>query len=367
MSYVTAIGLANPPHRFEQGEIADFMIRAMQLNDPDIRKLKAIFHASGIDYRYSVIEDYGLRDNFRFYPNSSDFEPFPSTSKRLTLFREHALGLSVAAVQNMLTKVPDFDLRSITHLITVSCTGLYAPGLDIELVRTLGLLANVQRTGINFMGCYAAFNALKVADAFCAQNRDAKVLIVCTELCSLHFQKTATSDNLISNALFADGSAAVLVQGRAPSGISLVPKAVRSTLIADAEQDMAWAIGDLGFEMRLSTYVPSLIRGGISSLASSVLENTGKDIHDIRFLAIHPGGRKILESVEQELNISAEMNESAYYVLRNFGNMSSPTVLFVLDRIMGKLSVHDKDDLVLSFAFGPGLTLESMLFHIVVA
>ena len=367
MSYVRAIGVANPPHRFEQEEIADFMIRAMQLTDQDSRKLKAIFHASGIDYRYSVIEDYGRRDNYNFYPNTPDFEPFPSTSERLQLFRQHALGLSVAAVQNMLTKIPDFDLKSITHLINVSCTGLYAPGLDIEMVRHLDLLPSVQRTGINFMGCYAAFNALKVADAFCAQDREAKVLIVCTELCSLHFQKTATNDNLIANALFADGSAAVLVQGNAPSGISLVPKAFRSALIADAEEDMAWAIGNLGFEMKLSSYVPALIKSGISSLASAALENTGKNIRDIRFFAIHPGGRKILESVEQELNILPEMNEPAYHVLRNFGNMSSPTVLFVLDRILKKLSAADKDDLILSFAFGPGLTLESMVFHIEVA
>lgn len=367
MSYVTAIGCANPPHRFKQEEIADFMIRAMQLNDQESRKLRTIFHASGIAYRHSVIEDYGLRDGFSFYPNTPDFEPFPSTSKRLQLFREHALGLSVSAVENMLSKVPDFDLKSITHLINVSCTGLYAPGLDIELVRQLGLPAHVQRTGINFMGCYAAFNALKVADAFCTQNPDANVLVVCTELCSLHFQKNASDDNLISNALFADGSAAVLVQGKAPSGISLVPHAFRSTLIEADDGDMAWAIGDLGFEMRLSTYVPSLIKGGIASLVNSVLENTGKSIHDIQFLAIHPGGRKILECVEQELSIKPEMNEAAYYILRNFGNMSSPTVLFVLERIMQQLSADNKDESVLSFAFGPGLTLESLLFNVKVA
>ena len=146
-----------------------------------------------------------------------------------------------------------------------------------------------------------------------------------------------------------------------------MPKAFRSTLIADADEDMAWAIGNLGFEMKLSTYVPALIKSGISSLANAALEITGKDIRDIRFFAIHPGGRKILESVEQELNISPEMNEPAYHVLKNFGNMSSPTVLFVLDRIWSKLSAADKDDLILSFAFGPGLTLESMLFHIEVA
>lgn len=364
MSHITAIGVANPPHRFRQEEIAEFMVRAMHLNDHESRKLRTIFQASGIDYRYSVIEDYGLRDNFSFFPNSADFEPFPGTSKRLGLFKEHALDLSVAAVDNLMESASGFDLRTVTHLINVSCTGLYAPGLDIELVTRLGLAPSVQRTGINFMGCYAAFNALKVADAFCAQDKDARVLIVCTELCSLHFQKVATDDNLIANALFADGSAAVLVQGHNPGRLSLVPQAFRSTLIQEGNDDMAWAIGDAGFEMKLSTYVPSLIKGGISSLARAVLERTGKQLSDIRHLAIHPGGRKILEAIERELSISRDLNEAAYEVLRNYGNMSSPTVLFVLRRIMQQLTTDDHGELVLSFAFGPGLTLESMVLGI---
>jgi len=127
---------------------------------------------------------------------------------------------------------------------------------------------------------------------------------------------------------------------------------------------MAWAIGDLGFEMRLSTYVPALIKGGISSLTRAVLKDTGRNIEDIRFLAIHPGGRKILESIEQELHINPERNEAAYNILRNFGNMSSPTVLFVLERVMSKLTAADHGEPILSFAFGPGLSLESILFNV---
>ena len=364
MSYITAIGQANPSHRFRQEEIAEFMIRAMQLNDHESRKLKTIFHASGIEYRHSVIADYGLREHFSFFPDSADFEPFPSTSERLNLFRQHALDLSVAAVDDMLSRIPDFDMRSVTHLVTVSCTGLYAPGLDIELVNRLSLPTTVQRTGINFMGCYAAFNALKAADAFCAQDPDARVLIVCTELCSLHFQKKATDDNLIANALFADGAAAVLVQGRARSGLNLVPRVFRSALIAEGNDDMAWSIGDLGFEMKLSTYVPSLIKGGILELTNSVLARAGKDVSDIRYFAIHPGGRKILESIEEALAIDASLNAPAYQVLRNFGNMSSPTVLFVLQNVMQKLTTTDHRENILSFAFGPGLTLESMLLEV---
>jgi len=364
MSYITALGTANPPHRFDQSQIAEFMIRAMQLSYEDSRKLRAIFNASGIAQRYSVLEDYGRSADFSFYANTEDFEPFPSTSKRLRFFRQHAVDLSCLAVQNMLAKRPGFDLKSITHLIVVCCTGMYAPGLDVDLVKKLKLATTVQRTGINFMGCYAAFNALKAADAFCKADSQAKVLVVCTELCSLHFQKVPTEDNLLANALFADGSAAVLVEGESDAPIRLQPERFCNDLAIEGERDMAWAIGDLGFEMKLSTYVPDIIKTGIVSLTTALLEKMPCRLADIRFFAIHPGGRKILESIEEALGMEREKNAPAYRVLKNYGNMSSPTVLFVLKDIFDGLTPEHNGQPVLSFAFGPGLTLESMLLKI---
>jgi predicted naringenin-chalcone synthase len=364
MSSITAIGTANPEYRFTQKQIADFMVKAMQLNHQDTRKLRAIFNASGIDYRYSVLEDYNDEQANTFYANSDDFEPFPSTAKRLRYFRNNALDLSYNAVQNMLQSVPSFDLQKVTHLIIVCCTGMYAPGLDIDLVKKLQLPTNVLRTSINFMGCYAAFNAFKIADAFCRLDENAKVLIVCTELCSLHFQKAATEDNLISNALFGDGAAAVLVEGLTTAPLRLKPENFCSDLAFEGERDMAWAIGDLGFEMRLSTYVPSIIKGGILKLTRTLLDKISKNIDDIRFFAIHPGGPKILESIEEELGINKRQNEPAYHVLKNYGNMSSPTILFVLQEIVKKLTPGDHGEHIMSFAFGPGLTLESMVLKI---
>jgi predicted naringenin-chalcone synthase len=364
MSNITAIGTANPPHRFRQSQLADFMVHAMQLDEADSRKLRAVFRASGIDYRYSALADYGLKKGYSFYANTPDFEPFPSTAKRLDFFRKNALELSLRAVQNMLQTVPDFNPKQITHLIIVCCTGMYAPGLDIDLVKKLNLPTTVQRTGINFMGCYAAFNALKVADAFCHADQHAKVLIVCTELCSLHFQKKPTEDNLISNALFADGSAAVLVEAQTSAPLRLIPETFHGDLATEGEHDMAWAIGDLGFEMKLTTYVPSIIKTGIRKLTGTLLEKIHKHLSEVQFFAIHPGGRKILESIEEELGLQKEQNEPAYHVLKNYGNMSSPTVLFVLHEIIKKLREQDNGQYILSFAFGPGLTLESMLLKI---
>lgn len=364
MSSITAIGTANPEYRFTQSEIADFMVKAMQLNHDETRKLRAIFNASGIEYRYSVLEDYNTDRANTFYANSNDFEPFPSTAKRLEYFRNNALDLSYRAVQNMLRSMPAFDVQKVTHIIIVCCTGMYAPGLDIDLVRKLQLPTTVLRTSINFMGCYAAFNAFKIADAFCHVDENAKVLIVCTELCSLHFQKAPTEDNLISNALFGDGAAAVLVEGTTTAPIRLKAENFCSDLAIEGERDMAWAIGDLGFEMKLSTYVPSIIKGGILKLTKSLLDKISKNINDIRFFAIHPGGRKILESIEAELGINKLQNEPAYHVLKNYGNMSSPTILFVLQEIINKLNPGDQGEHILSFAFGPGLTLESMILKI---
>ena len=288
MSYITAIGIANPQYRISQSTIADFMVKAMQLGQNDTRLLQTIFRSSGIDFRHSVLPDYGGEADFTFYPNTADFEPFPTTEKRLSAFRQNVVDLSSKAIDNMLLMLPTFDIRSVTHVIVVCCTGMYAPGLDIDLVKRYNLSKSVHRTGINFMGCYAAFNAIKVADAFCHSDADAKVLIVCTELCSLHFQKKATEDNFLANALFADGSAAILVEAQTRQNKRLRPIGFHSELVPKSDQDMAWVIGDLGFEMKLSTYIPSIIKEGISDLTQTLLSKVSKDLSDILFLLFTP-------------------------------------------------------------------------------
>jgi predicted naringenin-chalcone synthase len=364
MSFITSIGTAVPSNRFSQSVLSDFMIKAMQLDYASSRKLSTIFRSSGISFRHSVLSDYGKREDFTFYSNSGDFEPFPSTKQRIEEYRKHALALSKNAILDCTSKRKDFTFESITHLIIVSCTGMYAPGLDIDIVRELGLSSNVQRTAINFMGCYAAFNALKNGDAFCKSNPQAKVLIVCTEMCSLHFQKEGTEDNLLSNGLFADGAAALLLEANPAKGFNLSPIAFHNGLTFTHEQHMAWDVGNFGFEMKLSSYVPDVIQGGIRKLTSEMLEKINRKINDIKYFAIHPGGKKILEVIEKELGITKKQNQPAYHVLSNFGNMSSPTVLFVLNEIFKNLGEADHHSNILSFAFGPGLTMESILFSV---
>jgi predicted naringenin-chalcone synthase len=241
---------------------------------------------------------------------------------------------------------------------------MYAPGLDIELVERLGLSPYVQRTSVNFMGCYAAFNAIKLADAICKANPQAKVMMVCTEICTIHFQKCPEPDHLVSNALFGDGAAAVLMQGQPCQEVSLELQSFHCDLAPAGKRDMAWHIGDTGFEMTLSSYVPDLIKQGIKELTERLLLGLKTTISEIKLFAIHPGGRRILEVIEQELGMTRNDNRFAYQVLREFGNMSSATVLFVLKELMDSLTTKEQDEPVLSFAFGPGLTLESMLLKV---
>jgi len=340
------------------------MVRTMNLNTDDARKVHALYRATGIETRYSVLSDYGREKGYVFFSNKGVSSPFPSTKQRLELFRKHSLELSLASINQCLKKIVSLKKSEITHLIVVSCTGMYAPGLDIDLVNALGLNTTINRTCVNFMGCYAAFNALKLADTFCANEKNAKVLVVCTELCSIHFQKENTEDNMLANALFSDGSAALIVETQPRKGINLKPTSFHCDLASDGNEAMAWTIGDWGFEMKLSTYVPEVIRSGIKKLTRSLLEQISQNLSDVSYFAIHPGGKKILEVIEQELKISKNSNRYAYEILKQFGNMSSPTVLFVLNEICKTLNGKDHNKNILSFAFGPGLTLESMLLQI---
>lgn len=342
------------------------MAQAHGFGSAEKNKLLALYRASGISRRHSVISDYAHLKPvaWSFYPHSKDLRPFPTTGDRSRLYKSHALQLSLQAVKDCLKGV-EIASEDITHIITVSCTGMYAPGLDIDLVKSLGLATSIQRTSINFMGCYAALTAIKTADAICKSQPQANVLIVTTELCTIHFQNKTDDDNLLANAIFSDGSAAMIMSGessKVPGMPKLSPKAFHCELLTDGEKDMAWNIGDFGFEMKLSAYVPNLVQNGIRSLISRLTSGLQKS--DISQYAIHPGGKKILTVIEEELGIEKSANQFAHQILRQYGNMSSPTVLFVLKEVMNSLSAENEGDNILSLAFGPGLTLESVLFEV---
>jgi len=360
-SYISSIGTAVPSHRISQSEIGEFMLRHLPLSEQEQRTLRLLYRASGIQYRHSVIGDFSKQpEGFTFFPPSPDLEPFPKVSQRMAKYEEEAIKLCEYAVKDCMQ---GRNLSGITHLITVSCTGMYAPGLDIQLVEQLGLNTSTQRTAINFMGCYASFNALKVADQIVKNDSTAKVLVVSVELCSLHVLKKTDEDSLLSNALFGDGAAAVLIEGKS-TGTQLEIAATYADLALSGKNEMAWHINDFGFEMKLSVEVPEVIQQGIGTLTQRLLAKLDLQLEDVDYFGIHPGGKRILEVIESELHLTKDQNQPAYEVLKNYGNMSSPTVLFVIKYLMDGFEEEDDGKNLLSFAFGPGLTLESMLFKI---
>src|SRR5665213_217407 len=234
------------------------MQQVYALNEVEKRKLKFLYHQSGIDARYSVLPDYSLQANeWQFYPATENLEPFPNLELRMEWFNKTAPALSVSAIEKCIAD--KITKEEITHLITVSCTGMSAPGLDLQIMESMNLPANIFRTSVNFMGCYAAIHGLKLADAFCEKDKNAKVLVVCTELCTLHFQKANTMDNIASSLLFGDGSAAVLVTHDNCKETGLHIHNFYSEVSFKGKKDMSWQLSNTGFLMTLSGYVPDLI------------------------------------------------------------------------------------------------------------
>jgi len=360
-SCISSIGIANPDNKITQQASYEFMVDVFHLPQEQAQRLKSIYDHSGIEHRYTAIDDFATdRQNYKFFSPTADLEPFVATNKRMELYREKAVQIALKAVHNCLADYNEELISKITHLITVSCTGMYAPGIDVDLVEQLGLQHTTERTCINFMGCYGSMNALKTADYICRANPNAKVLIVSVELCSLHFQKENTVNNWIANSLFADGSAAVLVEDAQHKIIdkpALELVTFYSEIIPYSQSEMGWLIGNTGFEMTLTSKVPKEILKNIKGITSRLLNKAGLMLEEIDTYAVHPGGRKILEAVEEGLELPKEANAYAYEVLRDYGNMSSPTILFVLQKIMHAKEVAHKS--ILGFGFGPGLTVES--------
>jgi predicted naringenin-chalcone synthase len=359
-AYIHAIATATPAYRYRQLEICEAMVQMLRLNGEESVHLEALYRATGIQYRHSVLPDFFPTETPVLY-HSADKQQ-PDTVERNNFYLRNAPLLASEACQKVLNSYP---ASNITHLITVSCTGIGAPGPDIALIELLGLPKEVHRLAINFMGCYAAITALKQAEAIVSANPDASVLIASVELCSLHFQRTTSPDLLMANALFADGAAAVIVRGNAdPMRPTFLIQDFFCDLLPDGASDMSWMPGHFGFDMRLSSYIPDLLRGGVHALTHRVRSafNTAnqEDVH----YAIHPGGRRILQVLEEVLGTQKQHLEHSYHILREYGNMSSPTVLFVLQRLSQALEQKASYRApVVSFAFGPGLTVESMLLE----
>jgi predicted naringenin-chalcone synthase len=340
-------------------EILSFMQKVYALNEVEARKLKFLYSQSGIGQRYSVIGDYtkAIAD-WKFYPQTENLEPFPSLEQRMTVYNKQAPTLSVAAIRDCLNHV--HHSKNITHLITVSCTGMSAPGLDLQVMELMDLEKTIFRTSINFMGCYAALHALKIADVICKSDKKAQVLIVCTELCTLHFQQEATVDNMTSSLLFGDGAAAVLMQHDEADTEGLFIDYFYSEINLKGKRDMAWELSSSGFLMTLSGYIPDLIEEDFAAVTDRALFKDGTSMNDVSHWCIHPGGKRILQAIHKSLGFTNGQLQCSYDVLNEFGNISSASILFVLKKMMEQKGGIKK---LFGAAFGPGLTVETFTAH----
>ncbi|WP_411720871.1 type III polyketide synthase [Mycetocola sp.] len=374
-AYIRTIQTALPPTVLVQADAREVFSSQPGLTRLGQRLVRTSFDGSGIETRRSVIADFdaGSRTSVPvFFDSATGALLSPSTRVRNDVYIREAGPLFTAAAEAALAACPEITASDITHVVTVSCTGFYAPGPDYELVRQLGLSTTTQRYNIGFMGCYAAFPALRAAAAFCRADPDAVVLVVCCELCTIHVRSSNDPDQIVASSVFGDGAAAAIVTNRPPrtDAPSLTIDRLASDLTPVGEKDMAWTIGDTGFEMVLSAAVPKIIdvyiEGAIQPLLSEEPDLAADPAAGIRSWAIHPGGRSILDKVEAKLGLSESQLAPSRRILRDYGNMSSATVLFVLKEILEQEAVEG-DDRVCAIAFGPGLTVETGLFTRVVA
>ena len=357
-----------PEFGYDQTFARDLMMS--WLDDPKTRRLvRRLYDMSGIERRHSVLKDFlpGAEPEL-FGRDAGGRVVEPSTEERNRCFIRASRRLSVELARKTLAGAKEFAPSDITHVVTVSCTGFYNPGPDFDIVTQLGLSEQTERYHIGFMGCYAAFPALRMARQFCAANSEAVVLIVCLELCSLHLQIRNDPNSILANALFGDGAAAAIVSARPPSGCRpvLALRRFETAMATEGCRDMAWEIGDNGFNITLSAYIPDIIAANIGHVVDSVLSRAGLRPEQIARWAIHPGGKAILDKIEAELNLKSAQLDASREVLQRCGNMSSATILFVLHRMMEQAEANDAAK-ICAMAFGPGLTIESAILELLPA
>ena len=358
--YFHGIGTALPPRSIKQLDAARLAQSFRQLAPSSQQLAHRLFERCGVENRHSVILENlsgAVTDLQSFYlPAQNELDFGPTTAERMRFYEAAAASLALPAAQRALQSA-QIGAAEVTHLITISCTGFHSPGIDVSLTRALGMSPGVARTHIGFMGCHAALNGWRVAKAFADSIPDACVLMCAVELSSLHYQYRSSTDAIVANALFADGAAAAVGRSSAPTKPCWQLKGSTSTIIPETEELMCWRIGDHGFEMTLSPTVPELIEKHLREWVSDWLATEGFTLSDIAAWAIHPGGPRILAACGAACGLDEQALQPSTQVLADFGNMSSPTVLFILERLQQQFAGQP----CVVLAFGPGLTIEAAL------
>ncbi len=356
---ILALSTAVPPHIYYQKEVAKKTVEIFKLEKDKVALSERIYQNSAIEKRHSIIDDFNKsREEWVFW--GKDYpETIPGMGCRNNCYKEEAPKLAEEAARKALTAWGG-DPSRITHIISVSCTGVMAPGIEFHLMQKLGLSSAINRLGINFMGCFGAFKGLSVANAFAQENPRNRVLVVCTELCSLHLQAVSDGESITGNSLFADGSAAAII-GSQPE-MNETPlweiRRFHSLGFENTLDKMSWEAGDNGLVMRLSHTVPVLIGRKIKEFTDDLLKQ------DVQLYqcdwALHPGGKSILQAIEKNLKLHPDQTKASWKTLNDYGNMSSATFLFVLDLLSRQPKLQTW---TAGVGFGPGLSAEGILLR----
>lgn len=355
-------GTAVPPNRMSQAEATELAQQVICRGEQQSRLLSVLYRKAGVENRFTALPHRIAHEWLPPLPASEPAEARPTTTgpttaERMRFFAEHAPPLAHDAAARALDDAA-MDRRDITHLITVSCTGFDAPGVDAALIPRLGLSPTTERIQVGFMGCHGAINGLRTAQAVADSQPNSRVLLCAVELCSLHYRFQWDPERLVANALFGDGAAAVVGQAVSTNAAQWKLAATGSCLIPDSAGAMSWRIGDHGFEMTLDGRVPDLIRQHLRPWLTRWLDRAGLSLTDVRSWAIHPGGPRILSAIEESLDLSPTAADVSREILREHGNMSSPTVLFILNRLCERSAPRP----CVAMGFGPGMFAEAALF-----
>jgi predicted naringenin-chalcone synthase len=395
--YIHHIATTVPENAYTQEFMRDIHLHLFGDDRRTAMILRRIYGQSGINARRSVVSELKYAkvsdepstperfhsyfpDNEPDYTKGGPFEPLerclvnpqtgetacPETGERNLRYKKEARELFLRSTHKLFEERPDLDPKSITHIITVSCTGFYAPGPDLDILNDLGLPLTTQRFHIGFMSCFAGLAAMRMAKTICEADAAARVLLVSTELCTLHLRFRDDIDSILSNSVFADGSAAVFVSAQSPAQgtTALEVDTLVCTVAPEAADKMEWTVGNHGFDMILSAEIPDLIELKIAESIAPLMQHTGLTKEDIGCWAIHPGGRAIVDKVAKAMELDESMVVSSRKTLHEYGNMSSATIFFVLAHAMANRELYERPE-ILALTFGPGLSVESGLMRLV--
>ena len=347
-AYVRGLGTALPPGEIDAETTGRLLPELLGLNTSESRAFAALVKRSGVERRRSVLV--GDDGQLALYARGASE---PGTAQRMAAWRELAPPLAIEAARGALLQA-GWRGEDVTDLVLVCCTGFAAPGVDLALIEALGLPATLERTHVGFMGCHGAVNGLRVARGLVAAKPDARVLLVAVELCTLHLTRSERTGQTVASALFSDGSAALAIDGEGP-GLHIA--ATGSMLVPETTDLMGWDVGDRGFGMTLSPNVPAAIETHLRPWIDGWLDRSGLSLADIGAFAVHPGGTRVLDSVERCLELQGDALVASRTLLRDLGNLSSPTVLFLTRELLAQNAPRP----YLLLAFGPGLFAEAAL------